>query len=694
MPPKTRSSTSQNSSTSGPSSTPRDPTVDEAFPLSSEHLDDSDVLATFMDSIKAANRTIDAITLLTAQTASIDTNTKMGNTILDFPKLVDVKLETIQESLRSNFSDSLSSFRNKFLQDLSSQRDATELCFKSHANTITTIASDVLTVSKNLTALQECTLSKLDVKKIVVQKWEDELDPHIKSHYNFKTRACTHLDSLDNTLQDTITTLKCYSQIAGTNTLCLTLSRPIRLHQPSSKDFSVSKLQKELKEIKLSGDSLHNLEIFWDSILGAFTNICQVDQAYFHYQDLLASFTFEQYLVDSVTPQKYLPANSTEAKHNYRSFGDTLCIFLNSGTSITEASSPKTYLKLLSLSDTTDGFLLLRDLVFSLSPQLSGDHYDFRNDIEALTIITGEHLSKFYQRVLKLSTEITLSNIRNGNQALLAYHFIFLLRSIQCPTITVLLMSYWSAILKHHRNPKHITTTLPWHYKDVYDDLITSGITTLSIPVVTSPITPTAFAAHGHHPTKHTMINKSLSPKPTSSLITTIRLHQTRDGRKFISHNNVLSSTPQPTCLLCHNKPVNPWHDTTNCPHKHPTQVLPKDIRERVMQHNALHGAEKLDYTKSQDLPDKKSTPPQAASAITSVTDSIATTLSSSPALDTSTDTTTPTDADEIVETEYFDIPFPPAIANLATTTSPNPYQDIESDAFIPDALQYLAYDS
>jgi hypothetical protein len=34
------------------------------------------------------------------------------------------------------------------------------------------------------------------------------------------------------------------------------------------------------------------------------------------------------------------------------------------------------------------------------------------------------------------------------------------------------------------------------------------------------------------------------------------------------------------------------------------------------MQHNALHGSEKQDYNKEQDLPQTKSTPPQAASAI------------------------------------------------------------------------------
>jgi len=275
-----------------------------------------------MDSIKATNQAIDMITQrLTAQTTSIDTHTKMiaildsavkemGTAILDFPQMVDVKLNTIQETLRSDFSTSLQSFGQTFIQDLLSQRDSTELCFKSHATTITSIADEVSTVSKNLTTLKESSLSKLDVEWIVVEKWEDELDPHIKSHYDFKTEASTSLDSLDHTLQATVTTLKHYSQLTGTTTVHSSSSRLTGFHQTTTKDFSVSKLQKELKEIKLSGDSLHALEIFWDSILGVFNNLCQVDQVYPYYRDLSSSLTFKNHLVASVTPPKYLPIDS------------------------------------------------------------------------------------------------------------------------------------------------------------------------------------------------------------------------------------------------------------------------------------------------------------------------------------------------------------------------------------------------
>jgi len=199
------------------------------------------------------------------------------------------------------------------------------------------------------------------------------------------------------------------------------------ISQTTSKDFSVFKLQKELKEIKLFGDSLKDLETSCDAILQAFTNLYQSNQAYPYYRDLVPTFYFEVHFVDSVQPPTFLPSDHDQAKRNYRSFGDAVRIFLHSGTTILEASSLKTYLKLLSLSDIHDVFILLWVLIFSLRPQLAEDYHDYHFDVDNLEIIPGEHISKFYQRVIKLSTEIKLSNICNGNIALLAYRFIFLL---------------------------------------------------------------------------------------------------------------------------------------------------------------------------------------------------------------------------------------------------------------------------
>ena len=117
------------------------------------------------------------------------------------------------------------------------------------------------------------------------------------------------------------------------------------------------------------------------------------------------------------------------------------------------------------------------------------------------------------------------------------------------------------------------------------------------------------------------------------------------------------------------------------------------------MQHNALHGAENKHYSKTQDLPTAASSPRQA-------TGHSATTLESShlphdtsitePLIETTTDETTPLldDSNEVIDTEYFDIPIVDAIANVANINPTTPYADIESDAVITDHLQYLSYES
>jgi hypothetical protein len=363
----------------------------------------------------------------------------------------------------------------------------------------------------------------------------------------------------------------------------------------------------------------------------------------------------------------------------------------------------------LSLCDTRDGFLLLSTLVFSLSLQLSGDYHDYRQDIDTLTIIPGEHLSKFYQCIIQLSNEITLSNIQNGNLALLAYRFISLLRSTKCTTIIGLINPYWKTITKHCQDPSHLTAPLPWEFKDVYDDLIFSDI--LHLPNITSishKTTILPFAARGLSNISTTVL-KGTAPSSTSNTkSTTIGIHHTKDGRRFIRHKSIFLTPKQPQCQLCSNKHANPWHATEDCPYKHPTHILSKDIQERVMQHNALHRAENKNYNKNQDLPSSTSTPRQATghSATTLESSHLLLNNSSLPTADvtavleqvidtTNTDSSNqPEDQNEIIDTEYFDVPIVSVTTNAASINIDTPYADIESDAIITDHLQYLSYEN
>jgi hypothetical protein len=344
MPIKTRSSSSKDLSGLDPVSTTETSTSTDSGIDSSDNLD---VLTKVLDSIRATNDSIkanqvaiDAInTKLMAHSVSmITTHETLAtldatvNTLTEnfatLPGLFETNLADVQQNLRLEFSGNLTDLNTKFCSDLSSQRNDMAACFKNHVTTITALGNDLLTTTKNLTALQESTLSRLDVERIVVQKWEDELDPHIKSHYDLKQETTTRFDALDDTIKDIVDErLKAHTISSSPQIIRSSSSnRSVGFSQPISKDFSVSKLQKELKDIKLSSDALKDIEIFWD--------LCQITQAYPYYRDLPQTFSFEVHFVESVMPPRFLPAEHDQAKRNYKSFGDIIRIFLHSGTAI------------------------------------------------------------------------------------------------------------------------------------------------------------------------------------------------------------------------------------------------------------------------------------------------------------------------------------------------------------------------
>ncbi len=616
----------------------------------------------------------------------------------NIPQEIQSSIASAKNDLHIDFSTTIANFSTKVYQDLNTHHSESIQCFKSQATNIAHLASDGADLSKTLSFVQDSTLSKLDVERIVVQKWQDELNPHIQSHYDLQKEVTTRFSELDTTIQSTIDNHPIIQQFTSTSSPSTIRPRPptqssFGFHQSDSKDFSVSKLQKELKDIKLFGHTLKELEIFWDAILRAFTNLCK-NQPYPYYRDLRPSFDFHLHLVGDIMKTKLSQLEYEQGSRNYKSFSDVLRLFLFTHTTISEETCPKVYLRLLSLCDLRDGFKVLQELIFSSSPQLSGDYYDYRTDIAHLNVKPGEQLSKFYQRVIALSTEIQLANIPNGDMAELAQHYISILRSTQCPTIIGILTPYWKQITTHRRDPKHLSKPLPWTFKEVYDDLINSNIFTIpSIGLSSTPSLSDPIVARG-----------STKPVPT-----TVKIHHTKNGRRFLTLNKPSDTHSRentherqsphqpPPCTLCLNKHVNPWHGSDSCPYKHPTHILPKDVRERVMQHNALHGAEKRDFSKDQDTPDQHKQPPQDTghSAITPSEEFQS--PDTQPIIPTNNIQSTPTDVDpdlEIIETEYFDLPTPPATANKAVLSPTNDklYSDVDPDEIITDHLQYISY--
>ncbi len=300
-------------------------------------------------------------------------------------------------------------------------------------------------------------------------------------------------------------------------------------------------------------------------------------------------------------------------------------------------------------------------------------------------------------------------------------------------------------ITTFHRNPSHSTIPkLPWELHEVYAELEASGdtILTSSITSHNNPSSyiddygnttidhPNPIAAYGtlprpriplnnnnyhnhnssnnnsmHHSThNNSSSNNKLthhsttSTNPTSTTQHNCRftLHHTKTGKRFISES---PTSTHALCSLCFNKHPNPWHDTAHCPFKHTTHIIDKAIRERIMQHNALYGAENRHFTKSLDSPSAGTKSPPGhqspATANCAITDTstpdIELTLSHEPL------PSPPLDDDElheIINMEIFEVPVIPQANMGHTFPLPNINEDFALDELIFDPTQYLSYSS
>ena len=216
-----------NSKTSSSTDSNMAPSLDRN--LSSSTNDPS--IKELMDSIKVSQSAIEAITTtLNTHSVSLETNTKsltvlteslqlLTQTVHDtLPKDFQEKLESTRTAMNKDFSSTLNSFSSQVYQNLSTYHSDTTAGFKNHTKAIAQVSDDVATLTTTITSLQDRTLSKTDVEHIVVAKWQDELDPHIQSHYDLKTHVTDQLANLPSTIDSTIKNHPIIQQLLTTTT--------------------------------------------------------------------------------------------------------------------------------------------------------------------------------------------------------------------------------------------------------------------------------------------------------------------------------------------------------------------------------------------------------------------------------------------------------------------------------------------
>ena len=168
-----------------------------------------------------------------------------------------------------------------------------------------------------------------------------------------------------------------------------------------------------------------------------------------------------------------------KAKLNFRAFGSSLHLL--------RLFQKNNVLRLIfsfyPLKVNKDGFRILHDLDFKLSPRLKGIYIDFKAPIATLIIINDEHVSEFYSRAQELAREIDIANLPDGNSAALLHQFLVQLRRTIDPTLLGITNIYWTKIAPFCRNLSHLTAVkLPGELHDLYSDLEASDMSILSLP--------------------------------------------------------------------------------------------------------------------------------------------------------------------------------------------------------------------
>jgi hypothetical protein len=123
------------------------------------------------------------------------------------------------------------------------------------------------------------------------------------------------------------------------------------------------------------------------------------------------------------------PADLHQANINYTTFGTGLRQFIINPKTISNTTSPESYLQLLSLKHEQDGFLLLQHFIFLRSPQLEGKLIDYRKQIHDLTITPIESIRTFYSRAMHLHNELTLAKIQDDSITVLFENIFY------CPSV-------------------------------------------------------------------------------------------------------------------------------------------------------------------------------------------------------------------------------------------------------------------
>ena len=248
------------------------------------------------------------------------------------------------------------------------------------------------------------------------------------------------------------------------------------LKSSSGHKYHWSKFKSNLDSLFLHGDSILELERFWNTVDNAYmTTLCS-NVGLSKYDQLTISYDIKSKLPagDTSVPQYRQCAKA------YENFSYILKEVLINPIVIKQTTSPKAYSILQANRLLVDGFQILQKIVFILSPQLGGKGPDPQKLVHTINYMTRDSLSDFHLRVMEVYNSIKLQDDQTGQTNRLVGKYVELLYGKNEDFRLVLYGYYieWTRMKKDHLNIHK--KKLSFDLTDVYDTLVSLD---LNLPV-------------------------------------------------------------------------------------------------------------------------------------------------------------------------------------------------------------------
>ena len=510
--------------------------------------------------------------------------------IKDYMNNTDQRLEKLEH----NNSTIISSFKT-YNKRLDSINDSLE-------NYATTTALSTLETEFNdrIDTIEHNLPDEFELKDEIKDEINDDIEEYVKDK-----KILDDIKSLKETnqlLQDQVKIiLHSNNSPTSSSTFSTHSDDTLRLCpilKANKKEHHFSKFTDNLKNIKLQSDKLRHLELFWDSITTALSTTLGSAALLPLYQDLYKSHKTDLCQKNLLPPpeKSFYP----EALSSYMIFARTLHIHLLQDDTFNKSLAPRAYnifsvYKLQGGKD-KDGFVLLTEIIYRVSPQLDGPIIDLSTMILSFTLTSGTTYLSFHQDALGKLYEISLHRDQTGAFMRFIERYVTLLRMIT--SLDVSMVPIQQKLRRHIRKNGYTKHPHDEEYiQKIYEELTDDS---MCIPPVLEP-DPTRIQNQEVVTTPSTIVaaitNNVHAARLTKSSVNTNEA--TRVTRHNSKQNRPYSPASTTKCLGCGmsnaeiHRALKHLHtgDPDTCPFRDPSFNNSKIMREYILQYNLKHGS-------------------------------------------------------------------------------------------------------